>query len=159
MKTNAKDTGMITIGSPTAAGIACVPAYSGANPQELQAVSWSGVITSFGSNIPDGCMLSPHGAVIACPSEIQNSGSGYQQNLPAHLFRAGGVVQKIPNPYNAQIMGWLDGDDVVVTTGVDSTGLAVENIVTGKQIPVSMAKSPIPFAVPWQYFGVIPGAL
>jgi hypothetical protein len=148
-------------GSPTAAGIACSGTgkpWEVTTP-ELTAVSWSGVITSFGSNIPGGCMLSPHGAVIACPSEIDNPGTGYQQNLPAHLFRAGGVVQKIPNPYNAQIMGWLDGDDVVVTTSVDSTGLAVENIVTGKQIPVSMAKSPIPFAVPWQYFGVIPGAL
>jgi hypothetical protein len=144
--------GTTMTGIPTAAGIVCTAS-------QLQAVSWSGVITSFGSNIPGGCMLSPQGAVIACPSDIINPDTSIQQNLPAQLFRAGGVVQKIPNPYNAQIMGWLDGSDVVVTTGVDSTGLAVENIVTGKQIAFSLAKSPDPWAVPWQFFGVIPGAL
>ena len=45
--------------------------------------------------------------------------------FPAQLFRAGGSVQRIPNPYDAQIIGWIEGNDVVVTTGVDSTGLAV----------------------------------
>jgi hypothetical protein len=155
----AGDAGMMTIGSPTAAGIVCVPAGPTiANARELQAVSWSGVITSFGTNIPGSCMLSPHGAVIACPSDIVDDATG-RHNLPAQLFRAGGVVQKIPNPYNAQIIGWLDGNDVVVTTGIASTGLAVENIVTGKQIAVSLVKSPDPFSVPWQFFGVIPGAL
>jgi hypothetical protein len=100
-------------------------------------------------------MLSPHGAVIACPSDVYDGNTP----TPAQLFRAGGVVQPIPNPYNAQIIGWIDGNDVVVTTGVDSTGLAVENIVTGKQIAFSLAKSPDPWAVPWQLYGVIPGAL
>jgi hypothetical protein len=155
---------MQTSGSPTAAGIACVPAYSGANPQELQAVSWSGVVTSFGKNIPGYCMLSPHGAVIACPSDLVEDSTG-QHTIPAQAFRAGGVVQKLPNPLDFQLIGWLDGNDVVVTTGgsiiMGGTfgGLAVENIVTGKRISVSLAKSPNPYSVRWQFFGVIPGAL
>ena len=160
----AGDTEMITIGSPTAAGIACVPAYSGANPQELRAVSWSGVITSFGSYINGYCMLSPHGAVIACPSDLVEDATG-QHTIPAEAFRAGGVVQKIPNPLDFQLIGWLDGNDVVVTTGGSIAmggtfgGLAVENIVTGKRISVSLAKSPNPWSVGWQFLGVIPGAL
>jgi hypothetical protein len=47
------------------------------------------------------------------------------QYFPAQLFRSGGSVQGIPNPYDAQIIGWIEGNDVVVTTGVGSTGLAV----------------------------------
>jgi hypothetical protein len=164
----AADTGTMT-GAPTAAGIACAVA------SRLQAVSWSGVITSFGSNIPgpssedapvwDGsCMLSPHGAVIACASDLVEDATG-QHTIPAQAFRAGGVVQKIPNPLDFQLIGWLDGNDVVVTTGGSIAmggafgGLAVENIVTGKRIPVSLAKSPNPYSVRWQFFGVIPGAL
>ena len=139
-------------GVPTAVGIACTT--SG-----LQAVSWSGVITSFGSSIPsDGaCMLSPQGAVIACPSVLINGNTYAAQDLPAHLYRAGGVSQSIPNPGNAQIIGWIDGNDVVVTTGADSQGLAVENIVTGKQIAVSLATGPDHFL--YQVDGMIPGAL
>jgi hypothetical protein len=133
-------------GEPTAAGIACTT--SG-----LQAVSWSGAITAFGSSDPGPCMLSPRGAVIACPSDLIN-GNTY---VPAHLFRAGGVVQPIPNPDNAQIIGWIDGNDVVVTTGLDAQGLAVENIVTGKQIAVSLARGPEYFL--YQEDGMIPGAL
>lgn len=156
-------------GAPTAAGIACGagPAAS-ANTPKLAAVSWSGVVTSFGSNSPGytssqdpwggACMLSPHGAVIACASDTLDSGP-----VPAQAFRAGGVVQKIPNPLDFQLLGWLDGNDVVVATGGSISGdsiwgLAVENIVTGKRIPVSLSKNPNLFA-PWQFFGVIPGAL
>ena len=48
------------------------------------------------------------------------------QYFPAQPFRSGGSVQGIPNPGNdAQLIGWIEGNDVVVTTGVDSTGLAV----------------------------------
>ena len=145
------------VGSPTAAGIICT-----ADASEWHAVSWSGVITSFGPNITLGCLLSPHGAVIACPSAIDSQYNAYKGSNPAQLFRAGGVVQKIPHPDNAQIIGWLDGNDVVVTTGVANTGLAVDNIVTGKQIPFSLPKSPNPFKAPWgpwQYFGAVPGGL
>jgi hypothetical protein len=139
-------------GVPTAVGIVCTTSV-------LQAVSWTGAITSFGSSIPsDGtCMLSPQGAVIACPSVLVNGNTYAAQDLPAHLFRAGGVAQPIPNPGNAQIIGWIDGNDVVVTTGADSQGLAVENIVTGKQIPVSLATGPDHFL--YQVDGMIPGAL
>jgi hypothetical protein len=139
-------------GVPAAVGIACTT--SG-----LQAVSWTGVITSFGSSIPSSgtCILSPQGAVIACPSVLVNGNTYAAQDLPAHLFRAGGVAQPIPNPGNAQIIGWIDGNDVVVTTGADSQGLAVENIVTGKQIPVSLATGPDHFL--YQVDGMIPGAL
>jgi hypothetical protein len=156
------NTEMMT-GSPTAAGIACAASGNAhANAPTLEAVSWSGVRTSFGSNLhllTGGCMLSPHGAVIACPSDIFNPppSAAQPEYIPAQLFRAGGVVQRIPNPYDAQIMGWIDGNDVVVTTGVESTGLAVENIVTGKRIAFSLARSPNPFI--WQLYGVIPGAL
>jgi hypothetical protein len=139
-------------GVPNAAGIACTT--SG-----LQAVSWTGAITSFGSSIPSDviCMLSPQGAVIECPSALFNGNTSAAQDVPAQLFRAGGAVQAIPNPGNAQIIGWIDGNDVVVTTGADSQGLAVENIVTGKQIPVSLATGPDHFL--YQVDGMIPGAL
>jgi hypothetical protein len=140
-------------GVPTAVGIACT--NSG-----LQAVSWFGTITSFGSSIPidDGpCTLSPQGAVIACPSALINVGTSEAQDVPAHLFRAGGVAQSIPNPGNAQIIGWIDGNDVVVTTGADSRGLAVENIVTGKQIPVSLATGPEDYV--YEQYGELPGGL
>ena len=152
-------------GSPTAAGISCSglgKPWEITTP-ELTAVSWSGVITSFGSNIPGTCMLSPHGAVIACASDLVADATVH--TIPAQAFRAGGVVQKIPNPLDFQLIGWLDGNDVVVTTGGSIIGggslggLAVENIVTGKRIPVSLAKSPNPYSVRWQFFGVIPGAL
>jgi hypothetical protein len=151
------------IGNPTAAGIACAASdLAPANAPSLEAVSWSGVSTSFGTHLhlySGSCMLSPQGAVIACPSDIFNPppSAAQPQYVPAQLFRAGGVVQPIPNPLNAQIIGWIDGNDVVVTTGVESTGLAVENIVTGKQIAVSLANGPNPF--PYQVYGVIPGAL
>jgi hypothetical protein len=153
---------MQTVGNPTVAGIACVPSWGGANPQELRAFSWSGVITSFGSDINGYCTLSPHGAVIACPSDIDSDGSG-QHTIPAEAFRAGGVVQKLPNPLDLQLIGWLDGNDVVVTTGGSISGnslwgLAVENIVTGKRIAVSLSNNPDPYA-PWQFYGVVPGAL
>jgi hypothetical protein len=46
-----------------------------------------------------------------------------------------------------------------IALGGEFGGLAVENIVTGKRIPVSLAKSPNPYSVRWQFFGVIPGAL
>jgi hypothetical protein len=155
-------------GAPTAAGIACAVA------SQLQAISWSGVITSFGSYSPGpnsedspvwggSCMLSPHGAVIACASDLVANVTVH--TIPAQAFRAGGVVQKLPNPLDFQLIGWLDGNDVVVTTGGSPItggslgGLAVENIVTGKRIPVSLAKSPNPYSVQWQFFGVIPGAL
>lgn len=155
-------------GSPTAAGIAC----SGTgkpfevNTPKLTAVSWSGVIASFGSNIPPygGCMLSPHGAVIACASDLVGDATG-QHTIPAQAFRAGGVVQKIPDPLDFQLIGWIDGNDVVVTTGGNIAtggefgGLAVENIVTGKRITVTLATSPNPYSVRWQFLGVIPGAL
>ena len=137
-------------GGPTAAGIACTT--SG-----LQAVSWSGAITSFGSSIPGACILSPQGAMIACPSNLDTTYPDVTTDHPAHLFRAGGVAQQIPNPGNAQIIGWIDGNDVAVTTGADSQGLAVENIVTGKQIPVSLATGPDHFL--YQVYGMIPGAL
>lgn len=139
-------------GVPTAVAIACTT--SG-----LQAVSWSGTITSFGSSIPSSgtCMLSPQGAVIACPSVLVNGGMSAAQDLPAHLFRAGGVAQPILNPGNAQVIGWIDGNDVVVTTGADSQGLAVENIVTGKQIPVSLATGPDDYV--YEEYGEIPGGL
>jgi hypothetical protein len=148
-------------GSPTVAGIICAE-HSTANPQVWPVVSWTGVITSFGPNITLGCLLSPHGAVIACPSAIDRQYNAYKGSNPAQLFRAGGVVQKIPHPNNAQIIGWLDGNDVVVTTGATNTGLAVENIVTGRQIPFSLPKSPNPYQAPWgpwQYFAAIPGGL
>jgi hypothetical protein len=109
-------------------------------------------------------MLSPYGAVIACASDLYEDATG-QHNSPAQAFRAGGVVQKIPNPLDFQLIGWIDGNDVVVTTGGSIAlggefgGLAVENIVTGKRIPVSLATSPNPYSVRWQFFGVIPGAL
>ncbi len=153
-------------GSPTAAGISCSglgKPFETTTP-ELTSVSWSGVVTSFGTNIPGTCMLSPHGAVIACASDLYEDFSG-QHNSPAQAFRAGGVVQKIPNPLDFQLIGWIDGNDVVVTTGGSIAqggefgGLAVENIVTGKRIPVTMATSPNPYSVRWQFFGVIPGAL
>ena len=67
-------------GSPTAGGIAC----SGngkpweVTPPELTAVSWAGVVTSFGSKIPPdgGCTLSPRGAVIACASDLVEDSTG-----------------------------------------------------------------------------------
>ncbi len=164
----AAGTGAIT-GTPTAAGIACGAGFeASANTPPLAAVSWSGVVTSFGRSSPGytssqdpwggSCMLSPHGAVIACASDTLDTGT-----VPAKAFRAGGVVQKIPNPLDFQLLGWLDGNDVVVATGGSISGdtlwgLAVENIVTGKRIPISLSKNPNPFA-PWQFFGVIPGAL
>ena len=153
-------------GSPTAAGISCSglgKPFEATTP-ELTSVSWSGVVTSFGTNIPGTCMLSPYGAVIACASDLYEDATG-QHNSPAQAFRAGGVVQKIPNPLDFQLIGWIDGNDVVVTTGGSIAlggefgGLAVENIVTGKRIPVSLATSPNPYSVRWQFFGVIPGAL
>jgi len=171
----AADTGTMT-GAPTAAGIACgAGPEASANTPALASVSWSGVVTSFGGNSPgpssedapvwDGsCMLSPQGAVIACASDQVQDATG-QHTIPAQAFRAGGVVQKIPNPLDFQLIGWLDGNDVVVTTGGSPItggslgGLAVENIMTGKRIPVSLAKSPNPYSVRWQFFGVIPGAL
>ena len=139
-------------GAPTAVGIVCTT--SG-----LQAVSWTGAITSFGSSIPSdgGCMLSPQGAVIACPSALVNWNTPLARDDPAHLFRAGGVAQQIPNPGNAQIIGWIDGNDVVVTTGTESQGLAVENIVTGRQIAVSLATAPEDD--PFEGYGEIPGGL
>ena len=166
----AADTGAMT-GAPTAAGIACGAGFeAGANTPALAAVSWSGVVTSFGSSSPGytssqdpwggSCMLSPHGAVIACASDTLDDGT-----IPAKAFRAGGVVQKIPNPLDFQLLGWLDGNDVVVATGGSIAmggtfgGLAVENIVSGKRIPVSLAKSPAPYSDQWQFLGVIPGAL
>jgi hypothetical protein len=164
----AASTGSLT-GAPTAAGIACgAGPGASANTPKLAAVSWSGVVTSFGSNgggpsdsqDPWGgsCMLSPHGAVIACASDILDDGP-----IPAQAFRAGGVVQELPNPLDFPLLGWLDGNDVVVTTGGSFSGnslwgLDVENIVTGRRIPVSLSNNPDPLA-PWQFFGVIPGAL
>ena len=162
--------GAIT-GAPTAAGIACGAGFeASSSAPKLAAVSWSGVVTSFGSHSPGytssqdpwggSCMLSPHGAVIACASDTLDTGT-----VPAQAFRAGGVVQKIPNPLDFQLLGWLDGNDVVVATGGSIAlggefgGLAVENIVTGERIPVSLAKSPNPYSDRWQFFGVIPGAL
>lgn len=142
--------GATMTGGPTAAGIACTT--SG-----LEAVSWSGAITSFGPTISGACMLSPQGSVIACPSDLINGNTNEAQDIPAHLVRAGGVAQPIPNPGNAQIIGWIDGNDVVVTTGADSAGLAVENINTGKQIAVSLAKGPDPYL--YHVYGLIPGAL
>jgi hypothetical protein len=153
-------------GSPTAAGISCSglgKPFEATTP-ELTAVSWSGVVTSFGTNIPGTCMLSPYGAVIACASNLYEDATG-QHNSPAQAFRAGGVVQKIPDPLDFQLIGWIDGNNVVVTTGGSIAlggefgGLAVENIVTGKRIPVTLATSPNPYSVRWQFLGVIPGAL
>lgn len=153
-------------GSPTAAGIACSGTgkpWEVTTP-ELTAVSWSGVVTSFGTNIPGTCMLSPYGAVIACASNLYEDATG-QHNSPARAFRAGGVVQKIPHPLDFQLIGWIDGNNVVVTTGGSIAlggefgGLAVENIVTGERIPVTLATSPNPYSVRWQFLGVIPGAL
>jgi hypothetical protein len=153
-------------GNPTPAGIACEinGPENGPGQEALQAYSWSGVKTSFGLklNLPadqSACMLSPHGAVIACPSVIYNPppSTAQPQYFPAQLFRSGGSVQTIPNPYDAQVIGWIDGNDVVVTTGIDSTGLAVENIVTGKRIAFLLARSPDPWI--WQTDGMIPGGL
>ena len=161
----AEEAGVITIGSPTAAGIACMPIGTAGDPaKKLESVSWSGVITSFGTNIPGSCLLSPHGAVIACPSDLVEDATG-QHTIRAQAFRASGVVQRIPNPLDFQLIGWIDGNDVVVTTGGSIAlggefgGLAVENIVTGKRIPVSLATSPNPYSVRWQFLGAIPGAL
>ncbi len=139
-------------GVPSAAVIACIT-------PELQAVSWTGAITSFGSTIPSDvtCMLSPQGAVIECPSALFNGNTSAAQDFPAQFFRAGGAVQPIPNPGNAQIIGWIDGNDVVVTTGTDRHGLAAENIVTGKQIAVSLATGPEDNV--YEEYGEIPGGL
>jgi hypothetical protein len=160
----AEEGGVKSTGSPTAGGIACVPIGTYGDPAKtLESVSWSGVVTSFGTNIPGGCMLSPQGAVMACPSDLVEDETIH--TIPAHIFRAGGVVQKITNPLDFQLIGWMDGNDVVVTTGGSIAqggeygGLAVENIVTGRRIAVTLAASPNPFSVRWQFFGVIPGAL
>ncbi|HEY6469828.1 MAG TPA: hypothetical protein VI434_08660 [Candidatus Dormibacteraeota bacterium] len=160
----AEESGVISTGTPTPAGIACVPIGTAGDPAKtLETVSWSGVITSFGTNVPGGCMLSPDGAVIACASDLVEDATG-QHTIAAQLFRAGGVVQRIPNPLDFQLIGWLDGNDVVVTTGGSIAlggtfgGLAVENIVTGKRIAVTLATSPNSYSVRWQYLGVIPGA-
>lgn len=158
------DDGMQTFGIPNAAGIGCVPAYGGATPQELRSFSWSGAATNFGTYLTGNCMLSPLGDVMACASDLVEDATGVH-NISAQAFRAGGVAMSIPDPADFQFMGWVDDQNVVISTGGSIAqggeygGLAVENIVTGVRIPVTLAVSPNPYSVRWQFMGTIPGGL
>ncbi len=158
------DDAMQTIGIPNAAGIGCVPSYGGATPQELRSFSWSGAITNFGTDLNGSCMLSPLGDVMACPSDLYEDATG-EHNALGQAFRAGGVAMTVSDPADFQFIGWLDEQNVVISTGGSIAqggefgGLAVENILTGVRIPVTLAVSPNPYSVRWQVMGTIPGGL
>jgi hypothetical protein len=150
-------------GVPTASGIACEVTDGtthGPGSELLVSYSWTGVRTTFASGLTlwdnGGCLLSPDGTLIACPSVIDNPQSAPIDH-PARIYDSDGSQVPVADPAEAQFLGWIDANDVVVTTGIESDGLAVENLSTGHETSFSLPRGSDPWI--WQFDGVIPGAL
>jgi hypothetical protein len=144
-------------GVPVAAGIAC---EVGNGYDKVVSYNWTGTRTMFSTGLAFsdemGCLLSPDGTLVACPSVFVDP-TYDPMHFPAQVFRPGGAGEPLVDPTNAQFLGWIDDNDIVVATGLYGNGLAVENLATGRQTAFSV---PVPGPVqPWQFDGMIPGAL